>query len=198
MQAGIIYLDDDSSFEEAAQEASIVLSQRITSVDSEFLYDKFLEGTGIGATPVSHGAALPHVRMSGIDHPYLVIVRAVKGITINITGPLENTSHEPVYALFFLVSPADDAAQHLRVLAQLATHIDNDKFMERWLAVDNDQDLKELLLRDERYISLQLKPQKTTVMYIGLHLREIRLPQDALLPWSGDREKSLSLTATRA
>ena len=37
-----------------------------------------------------------------------------------------------VRAVFFLVSPDEDAGQHLRLLGHLATRVDDPAFLDRW------------------------------------------------------------------
>ena len=62
-----------------------------------------------------------------------------------------------MHSVFFLVSPAEDPSQHLRMLAQLASRIDEDDFDER-LAARNEVQLREVFLRNERYLSIRVTP----------------------------------------
>ena len=43
---------------------------------------RFLEGTRIGATPVTQGVALPHLRLAGIEQPHLALVRAQSSVHV--------------------------------------------------------------------------------------------------------------------
>ena len=57
----------------------------------------------------------------------MVLVRARMGV-----HP-DGSRTERIYALFFLVSPEADPGRHLRILAQLASRIDQEDFMVAWL-----------------------------------------------------------------
>ena len=180
-RAPVLDLSEALTFEELAREASNLLARRLP-VSAEALADGFLEGTRVGATPVASGAALPHVRVRGLFHPDLVIVRSVAGLHIESQSAyFEGTWDKPVYALFFLASPEEEAAQHLRILAQLAKHIDNDAFMSEWLAATDELDMKEILLREERLLSLDLHAEGRSAPLIGRALRDLHLPRGCLV-----------------
>ena len=170
------------SFREITRMASKLLAENLNESEDN-LTRGFLEGTGVGATPVSHGAALPHLRVNEIDHGHIVLVRVDEGIHIELEGPFKDHSsaNEPVFAIFFLVSPEKDPAQHLRVLAQLASRIDDEDFMDKWRGAKDDKDLKEVLLRDERYASVQVQSSGPTADLIGKQLRETRFPEGCLV-----------------
>ncbi|MBN1516118.1 amino acid permease [Candidatus Sumerlaeota bacterium] len=189
-RAQVLDMEEAVSFTELTHRASELLSRRVP-LNAKQLAAGFLEGTGVGATPVSHGAALPHLRVQGIKSPQMLICRVSKGIRIDIEGPLGPPPEEPVYAIFYLVSSSDDAAQHLRILAQLAAHIDNDEFMSRWMSVRQEHEFRELLLRDERFIILNLKRLTRTETFIGFAIREIQLPKGCLIALIRREEHSI-------
>ena len=178
----LIDLADKTTFKEIVHLASEQLSKKVGK-DVMTLEKLFLEGTQIGATPVSHGAALPHLRVHGLVHSELVIVRSRPGTLVefdkNIFGEVD--ADRPINAFFFLASPDDNPGQHLRILAQIASHVDNDQFIEQWLAARNEQELKELLLREDRYISLVLQNGAKTEELIGREIRDLDLPVGSLI-----------------
>jgi len=69
----------------------------------------------------------------------------------------------------------------LRILAQLAGRVDDADFMAQWLGARNEQELKEVLLRDERFLSLQLKPEGRGGWLIGHSLSDLDLPSGCLV-----------------
>ena len=73
----------DSDFESMTRQASDRFA-RLIDMPSTALVRSFLDGTRVGATPVTNGVALPHLRVGEIDRPYLVIVRSRAGI--DLTG----------------------------------------------------------------------------------------------------------------
>ena len=68
----------------------------------------------------------------------------------------EITSQGPIHAFFFLVSPKVNPGQHLRILAQMAGRVDDKNFLKDWLLAKDEHELKEILLRDERFLSIQI------------------------------------------
>jgi APA family basic amino acid/polyamine antiporter len=180
--AGFIDVREERSFEEIVTLAARRMSD-LFKVDMPVLKKGFLEGTQIGATPVSHGAALPHLRLPDIDHAEMVMIRTRIGVMVDIDkhfiGP--QGINEPIHAFFFLVSPEENPGQHLRILAQIASHVDDETFIKQWLSMENEQDLKELLLREDRYISLTLQPGTQTAPLIGMQIQRIELPSGSLI-----------------
>ena len=127
------------------------------------------------------GAALPHIRIPGIERSCMVMVRSLKGVSIEVDIMTDSPRYERVYAIYFLVSPSNDAAMHLRILAQLASRIDDESFMTQWTGAGNDVELKELVLRDERFISLELKRGDPVSALAGFALCDIELPKGCLV-----------------
>ena len=122
------------------------------------------------------------MRLDGIEAPHLVIVRTRREIKI-VTGDVFGTTHaaQRVHAVFFLVSPEGDPGQHLRMLAQLAARIDQPDFIERWLAAGNEVRLREVFLRDDRYMSLRLEVGEPAHELTGLRIRDLDLPEETLV-----------------
>lgn len=180
--ATIIDSNRKLSFEEVVHQAATRLSHRIP-VAGKLLIEGFMQGTRVGATPLSHGAALPHLRLPNIDLPQMVIVRAHKGVLIEVEDEFlgENATKNVVYAFFFLVSPEKNPGQHLRILAQIAGHVDDDDFVHKWLAAGNEQELKEIMLRDDRYVSLVLSSESKSSPLIGHEIRKLNLPEGSLI-----------------
>lgn len=180
-EAAVVDLEEPVSFEELAGRVSEILSRRVPATREE-LEAGFLEGTRIGATPVAKGVSLPHLRLFGIDRPEMVMVRSAAGVTVDVTDVHGvHAPEEPIHALIFLLSPEDDPKRHLRILAQIAERVDDEDFMASWLGARNEQVLKEILLQDERYLSLRLRPDQPAAAWIGKALRELELPEGVLV-----------------
>jgi APA family basic amino acid/polyamine antiporter len=169
-------------FEEVVLDVSEWLSS-ILPLSSKQVVDRIMEGTRIGATPVTHGVALPHFRCDGIDHPEMVLVRSSKGISIPIFNPLnhQEEAEETVSAIFFLISPEKDPTQHLRILAQIAGRVDDESFMTEWKSSKDEQELKECMLHDEGFHSMFINHVDKTKDLIGKALFEIKLPENCLV-----------------
>ena len=178
------FIDDSDAkdFEDIVTRASKLLAEKIQT-DPKVLIKNFLEGTQIGATPVSHGAALPHVRIEGIRRSELIMIRSKTGVPVDVESEFlgERERNEPIFAFFFLASPEENPGQHLRILAQIASHVDDEKFINKWLAAKNEQELKELLLRDDRYISIVIAKEKPSAELIGREIKNLQLPTGSLV-----------------
>ncbi|NNF05343.1 MAG: PTS transporter subunit EIIA, partial [Candidatus Eisenbacteria bacterium] len=172
---------EKESFEQLVKLASANLAGRVP-LDAEELESRFLQGTLIGATPVTHGVALPHLRVVGVEHPELVLVRVRLGVTIHLSSPLQKReSDQEVKAIFFLVSPDADPTRHLRMLAQIAGSVDKDTFDDAWKAARDEAEIKEVLLRDERYRNIVVDTEGKSADLIGKALKDIVIPDGALI-----------------
>jgi amino acid transporter/mannitol/fructose-specific phosphotransferase system IIA component (Ntr-type) len=179
--APVIEAERGASFDEIVEQASEAMAQLLPAT-AESLRAGFLHGTGIGATPVTGSVALPHLRIDGIEEPVLVIVRSRDGTVIDVGDAFGGHHKVPaVHALFFLVSPEDDPSRHLRLLAQLAGHVEQEGFMARWLSAVNAQSLKENLLRDDRFVSVWIRSNTETAPLIGVPLQSLGFPEGCLV-----------------
>jgi len=179
--AAVLDLATPVAFEELVEGVSTLRADRVPATREE-LVRGFLEGTRIGATPVAKGVSLPHLRLFGMEHAEMVMVRARDGVHVDVTDVHGvHAPDEPIHALFFLVSPEEDPKQHLRILAQIAERVDDEGFLTAWLGAGNEQVLKEILLEDERYLSLRLRPDGPGAGWIGRDLRDLDLPDGVLV-----------------
>ena len=96
------------------------------------------------------------------------MARSRRGLKIDVGEAMpSSTTHRDVHAVFFLVSPAEDPALHLRILAQLAGCVEQEGFQEEWISARSHQALREVLLRDDRYLSLVLEPGSAAAALAG-------------------------------
>ncbi len=171
----------DDTFESIVEQAAQKLS-RNTGRDTEFFVQGFTEGTKTGATPVAKGVALPHMRLDSIDQPYMVLVRCRQKLNILAGDVFGKTSlSAPVHAIFFLVSPENDPSKHLRLLAHMATRIDRDDFEDTWLNAASDVVLREIFLRNERYISIEVQHGSAAQEWTGQAVHQLAMPEGCLI-----------------
>ncbi len=181
-ESHVVDITDKSEFEEVVEDISKLLSKLLPFTPKE-IATQILDGTRIGATPVTHGVALPHFRSDGIDKAIMILVRSKSGVKIKVYNPLTQEEEEVqvVNAIFFLVSPENNPSQHLRILAQIAGRVDDDDFMKDWYKANSEQELKETLLHNERFLSLVINGTDKTSGLLDKALREISLPEDTLV-----------------
>jgi mannitol/fructose-specific phosphotransferase system IIA component (Ntr-type) len=174
-------LDEAPAFEDLVQRVATAMALRTGHLTDVFVRG-FTEGTLHGATPVSKGVALPHMRMEDLAEPYMVLVRTRQGMHFLAGDVFGKTAmSDDVHAFFFLVSPESEPNMHLRMLAQLATRIDQDDFLEKWMAADGEMQLREVFLRDDRYASVRVGQPGPAEDWTGRTLRELGLPDGCLV-----------------
>ena len=180
----VLDIHEDVTYEEAVRRAAAEFAQHLP-YSAEELEGRFLDGVHISGTPVSHGAALPDLRLPDLDEPCMVLVRLAHPIYVRRPEDLPEGQEpdRPVCALIFLVSPASRAGQHLRVLAELVSRVDEDSFLRQWNHADDPAELREVLLRHERYITLDLERERPTAGWIGKSIREVHAdhPESTLI-----------------
>ena len=198
LESLVLDLQEVREFDRLIQQVSMLLAGK-TGRDATTFEHGFTEGTKTGATPVAKGIALPHMHLDDLDQPLLVLVRVrsdFQFVAGDVFGREELT--EQVHAAFFLVSPLLDPARHLRMLAQLASRIDQEDFEAMWRAAENEMQLREVFLRDDRYLSLRVGPQELAASWAGLQLRDLRLPEGCLIAAIRRRSATSSREEQRA
>ncbi|MFB3130984.1 MAG: NAD-binding protein, partial [Rhodothermales bacterium] len=80
-RALFVELSEKTSFEDIVRQASALFAHRLP-IAADRLAKGFLEGSRYGATPVSHGVALPHYQLASITQPEMVMVRCQSGVSI--------------------------------------------------------------------------------------------------------------------
>ncbi|UCD23080.1 MAG: amino acid permease [Gemmatimonadota bacterium] len=181
-RAFVIDLQKTADLHDVVSDASTLLKSRVGATAEE-LITGFSRGIKAGGTPVSHGAALLHMRLPDFDSSELVLVRCSADLEVSYDNEelIRQAAASPIRAIFFLVSGEGDAGRHLRILAQLAGRIEDDDFMDEWVNDQNEQDLKETLLRDDRFLALRLQAGSMSESLIGKSLRDVRLPEGSLI-----------------
>lgn len=180
-RAEVLEIEGRVSFAAVASAAADRLAER-TGIPVAQLRTGFVEEADAGFVPISHGAALPHLRVEGLDHPFLLLARCRDGVLPGSgRSDVLAADGEPVRAVFFLLSPQSDPGQHLRLLGHLATHVDDPGFMDRWLEADSPTRLRETLLSEDGWRMLRVGEGPGEVPWDGLHVRELSLPRGSLL-----------------
>ncbi len=167
-------------FSELLARASESLSRRL-GLDATRLAEGVLEGSGSGLTPVSQGVILPHLRLDAIQGPHMVLARVREGIEIDTGEPdVPPADDEPIQAAFFLASPESDDGRHLRTLAQIAGRVDDESFLTEWLEAEDDLELREVMLRDERMLVVEVLHEGASSALAGTTVDEMALPETTL------------------
>lgn len=178
-------LDASVSYKEVINKAVAMLAER-TEIPEKELSKIFYGVNQDGAIPIGRGVALNHARVEKDIHAEMVLIRVSEGLDID-AGQFESLSREnqddsqKVRAFIFLVSSEKHSGSHLRILAHIAEMVDTRHFMERWLSAKDEAGLREIMLRDEHFINLEVSSRDDTASMIGKEIKDVKLPGDSLV-----------------
>ena len=172
------------TYEEIVRKVCAHLSVKV-GIEEEELYEAFTSKRYLGAIPIGKGTALNHARLSRDIQPEMAMVRIKKSLALD-EKLFESLSwreedEKSLFAIFFLVSSEEHTGQHLRFLAYIAEMVDQQNFLQRWMEVEDEAKLREILLRDERFINIRVRRETKTRDMIGKKIREIDLPGQSLI-----------------
>ena len=172
------------TYEEIVRKVCAHLSVKV-GIEEEELYEAFTSKRYLGAIPIGKGTALNHARLSRDIQPEMAMVRIKKSLALD-EKLFESLSwreedEKSLFAIFFLVSSEEHTGQHLRFLAYIAEMVDQQNFLQRWMEVEDEAKLREILLRDERFINIRVRQETKTRDMIGKKIREIDLPGQSLI-----------------
>lgn len=165
-------IDQPVSVELVTDMVCAIMAER-ANTSKESLIKMFTQDPDENIIPVGHSTALKHIRIDNEMDTEVALVRLKEGLETN-----DDRYDENIYCLIYLASSNQKSGQHLRILAHLAEMIDNVDFEKRWLNANDEADLREILLRDERFINIILKRGSESEKAIGKMVKEL----DELLP----------------
>ncbi len=99
------------------KQALQILSEKaaeLTKLDEREIFDTLVEREKLGSTGVGGGVAIPHGKLSELDH--------IVGLFARLSTPIdfEAMDDEPVDLIFLLLAPEHAGADHLKILARVA------------------------------------------------------------------------------
>jgi basic amino acid/polyamine antiporter, APA family len=185
-------LPDASSLRQVIDEVVAALSGTLTPIPDR-LEEHVELAASRGVVPEGVPAVVYDLLVPAGDHSEVVLVRAPRSVPVEghqrFPGADGGRDGTHVQALIFLVSPEAKLTQHLRLLAQLVSMVEVPSFPRLWRRADGEQELKETLLRDERFASLVVGDPGPPARMVDRRLRELSFPGNTLvaLVTRGDR-----------
>ena len=181
-RARVLDVDDRISLNEIVEQAAGELANR-HQISREPLLEGIRKEVAAGFVPLAPGTALPHQKTSELRRPEILLVRLRQGLMPVEGGGLglSPLPHEDIRALIVLVSPERRPGQHLRLLGHLATHVDDPGFLDLWMKAEDETELRETLLREERSFTVWVRKGKPSGQWIGRAIRDLDLPEGTLV-----------------
>lgn len=165
---------DQTNFERLVMKATIQLDRRL-KLKRQVLKDQ-LSNLEQNFTRLREGVFFKYVQLDEVLIPEMVAIQSKEGITLTI-GKEETVAH----AILFLVTPADRPLLHMRIIGHLAELIDAEEFLNRWKKAKSENELKEVLLSDERFVHIRIQEHTKTEEWIGKAIMNITLPGECLI-----------------
>lgn len=177
--------DPNMSYKTLVQKASEKLAERF-QMGAEELFILFQEAQELGTISLGRGTALNHIRIDEDRPSEIALVRIREGISLKwggneVLNESKKAEIEKLRAIIFLISSSQSTGQHLRLLAHLAEVVDSSHFLERWKKAEDENELREIMLRDERFINITITKNNETRRIIGKEIKDIDLPGESLV-----------------
>jgi basic amino acid/polyamine antiporter, APA family len=188
VRAPIVEFDRRVELSQVTQAAAEAFDEMV-ALTAQDLVERLEIAFSRGIVPERSPAAVFDVLLPGLEHSQVVLVRARRGVRVAGAGRFPgsgSTGQAPsesgnVTALLFLASPEGEVTQHLRLLAQLVSMVEERGFARAWLRAASDQELIETLMRDERFASVVVGDPGPAARMVDKRLREISFPGNTLI-----------------
>ena len=115
---------------------------QLTGQPEKTILDVLTERERLGSTGVGLGIAIPHGKLTGLDHIVGVFARLEKPVDF------EAIDDQPVDLVFLLLAPAGAGAEHLRALARVSRLLRDRAACIKLRGTDNAVALYSLLTED--------------------------------------------------
>lgn len=179
-RATMVDLPDDKKWMDVVLEATNLFTHKYPMLDSDRIASDFISSIGSTYQLLPQGAVIPNLRLKGVNHTEIVIIRSKSGVLVDHDGN-ELTEKERIHAFFFVISSEEQAGQHLRIIAELINHIETDDFAHAWAIANDEQEIKEILLHSERLLTLWINEDGRTASLVNKALRDLNFPEGTLV-----------------
>jgi PTS system nitrogen regulatory IIA component len=117
------------------------IAQTTPGLNAEAIYTALLSREQLGSTGIGGGIAIPHCRVSDCKQTVGALVKLDEGIDFDAVDS------QQVDLLFVLIVPAEEASEHLRVLAGLARLFHQEEFCQALRASQTNEELYKTAIR---------------------------------------------------
>ncbi|HRW63256.1 MAG TPA: amino acid permease [Bacteroidales bacterium] len=179
MRARITYIEREIGFKELVNHVAELFSTE-THVNKEKIISEFHTITSIEPALIIPEVSILYAKDENIDHPSLHIVISETGINKPVFKR-NILSEDYIKVFFFLINPAKEARQQLRMLSRLVDIVERENFTEDITSIKSHRKIKEYLMHNERYITVHLRQGTVQSEMIGKALKQIKFPSDVLV-----------------
>lgn len=141
-EAVVLDIEGCMSAKEMFRRIAEAMAPRV-GLESERLYNLFIEREKESSTVIRPGVAIPHVVVGGEGIFDLLLVRCRDGVIFSELHPAVTTA-------FVLVGSKDERNYHLRALMSVAHIVEEAGFQERWQKARGPEELRDLVLLSSR------------------------------------------------
>jgi PTS system nitrogen regulatory IIA component len=92
---------------------------KFSNIDERIIFDALLERENLGSTGFGNGTAVPHARIAKLDKTIILFAKLEEAIDF------ESVDNKPIDLAFLLLSPENNGADHLTVLANISRVLKN-------------------------------------------------------------------------
>jgi len=129
---------------ELAEEMVDLLFQSGKIKEKEKVKETMMERERKGSSGIGEGIAIPHIMSSEVSQTLVAFGQSKKGINFaSIDG-------KPIYLVFLLIGPANDAMLHLKILAKLCRFLHNSLFKEALLNANKKEEIIQAFAEEEK------------------------------------------------
>lgn len=109
--------------------------------DPDALEAALLTREAVHTTAMGSGVAVPHATVTGLERPVMMVAVAPDGVAFGPVGL------DPVRVFFVVLSPPNQTALHIKLLARIARLVRHPGFIQRLERAGSAEDLLEELER---------------------------------------------------
>ncbi len=113
-----------SSRKRLLEHIAAILCVENEELSSDVVFKTLTDRERLGSTGLGHGIAIPHGRIAGLEQPTVAVVRLASPIDF------DSPDGQPVWLAVSLLVPDDACAEHLNLLAGLASLFNQSSFVD--------------------------------------------------------------------
>jgi PTS system nitrogen regulatory IIA component len=124
------------------EELSIVAAKKYTEITEHDLLNSLMRREKMGSTGIGNGIAIPHGKLSNVNHPIAVFITTEQAI------PFDAIDNRPVDIFIALFVPEDACDEHLSTLQDIARLFSNNNLLKQIRKAETAQQLYQLITNE--------------------------------------------------